>query len=276
MTARGEDGEDLECYNYLAINKIALAPGYDYKKEAAGIYDDHKDYDQWRPRREFPDWVLSCDVEAEGLPIPNKQLVKELLQAHHNAANLLKEFNIDACHEYKVSQASTVLANVVPGDKVCTICDQELSDHNRLRNHIRARHLDETRYRCDNCGKSFGDKNTLSVHMQSHKDKMPFECGICKKQLPSRGKLNEHLKLHSVGRVSCAWCAKDFAEKKSLRDHQKVCKERPAPEDMEEEEAEALPPPTQEKFKCKLCPREYKYNKDLRKHEREKHGISHK
>ncbi|GIX76809.1 histone-lysine N-methyltransferase PRDM9 [Caerostris extrusa] len=48
---------------------------------------------------------------------------------------------------------------------------------------------------CDQCGKTFADKNSFHQHAQFHSK--PFACKVCKKTFNSQGTLTQHMRIHT-------------------------------------------------------------------------------
>ena len=86
-----------------------------------------------------------------------------MLSAHHVQVEALKSLWVDACAEYKKRQAPNVLAEVRVGHVVCSLCGKKCLNTQKLCSHIRSKHLEESKYKCQDCGKSVGDAWALNV-----------------------------------------------------------------------------------------------------------------
>ena len=103
--------------------------------------------------------------------------------------NLLKE-EIDVKEE-KIFNVHTI-DNVDPKSKVCPVCEIEFSTKGKLREHQKK--MDHApRFECDDCGKLFKTKGTLTQHKaRIHSDVMPFKCSKCDKRFKDQGSCRRH------------------------------------------------------------------------------------
>jgi hypothetical protein len=84
----------------------------------------------------------------------------------------------------------------------CQICDKNLSDFRHVVEHIQVVHRKQHDHHCEECGKSFGTRGGLKLHLQSmHKAKI-------EKQAPY---------------FICENCGKGFYQKKLLQEHANTC-----------------------------------------------------
>lgn len=51
-------------------------------------------------------------------------------------------------------------------------------------------------YRCEVCGKGFGQRYNLKIHARTHTGDFPFECKLCKKKLHTQSSLQTHMQVH--------------------------------------------------------------------------------
>uniref|UniRef100_A0AAR2JUU0 C2H2-type domain-containing protein n=1 Tax=Pygocentrus nattereri TaxID=42514 RepID=A0AAR2JUU0_PYGNA len=62
-------------------------------------------------------------------------------------------------------------------------------------------------YRCDLCGKSYGDAHVLRVHLKTHSTERPFRCNSCGKMYKKKSHLKDHERTHTGDkRYSCSAC----------------------------------------------------------------------
>ena len=186
-------------------------------------------------------------------PAPNQDLINHL---HHLETKVLLGVGIDPCKEFRRTQADQVLERVRPGHTKCSSCDKQCYSIQKLREHIRAKHMAQISYKCSVCSKCFGSGYSLKLHKRCHKEKL-FKCHLCHKYFDTQSNLNTHSKEQLGLLYKCSYCKRDFAQERSLKSHRKMCKKQPGG-----------PPP---KVSCDLCSKKFTYEKDLKKHKREFH-----
>ena len=167
-----QDGNVSPHDSILPVEPVKQTETYSLEDEHRSITSDGGDEDKFVPRCELPSVQLSqkplpLEPEPEPPAMP-MGLVDKLMQQHHTNADILYFLGRDSCREYKLSRAPAVLARVRKGNKTCSICSRVLASTQSLCNHIRRAHIDETCYKCDKCGKSFGDSYVLQVHLKKH------------------------------------------------------------------------------------------------------------
>merc|ERR1740123_929217 len=63
--------------------------------------------------------------------------------------------------------------------------------------HYNIVHLGEKNFPCRECGKLFGRKTTLQVHMLSHTGELPFQCEYCNAGFKEKRNMQHHVaKVH--------------------------------------------------------------------------------
>ena len=257
---KATDGTIKKTDDLLDCAPLEESENYNLEEEDPSIYTDEEDADRFCPRREWPDRALpkksSVGPSPSSSALENKELTDYLLKAHHMHVDVLQQFGIDACEDYRASKAKNVLAKLsAEGAKKCTICGITVYDTQKLRKHIQLKHMGKTSHKCVRCGKYFSDSVTLKTHSKKHAqegyDKI---CDTCGKAYPTTGKLNEHKQSHEGGKFACRYCAKVFNHKRNKDDHEKSCKKGP-PDVIKAN-----------RVKCVLCGKDYAHKRDLKCH----------
>ena len=120
-----EEGDSITL-DVLAVNPLIKHPGYHLDLDDLGIYSDDEDYVegvklQW----EWPHHSLLKVTEIPEVSEEHALLIKRTLKAHHFNAWLLESLRVNACKQYKLTKADTVLKVVKKGDSSCRICGKK-------------------------------------------------------------------------------------------------------------------------------------------------------
>ena len=190
---------------------------------------------------------------------------------------------VDPIKDYEEKQADTILGKVAPGDRKCKVCDKSCSSTQKLKNHIRRRHIGKTPYQCGVCQHYYGDSQSLKVHLKKYakpgEEVKMFNCEHegCSASYPTLGKFNEHKQKHED--IRCSFCNKTFAYNRTKTAHeQESCARKPgasksskkgdkSKEDVDEEEASSS-----KWWYCHKCNADYGARRNLKKHLNTHHG----
>ena len=274
----------LDC---LPLEKVG---GYDLSKEDPGVFAalDPLVPREWPgiPLPTFQAQAQAAVAEATRSkgkepqpPVPERSdVVKELLEIHRSYVEVLLSMGVDPIKEYHENKATTILSGVKSGDTKCRVCDKRCSSTQKLKNHIRRRHIGKTPWHCGECNRYYGDSQSLKVHMRKHlpedeRQAVTQECNVCKKTYCSVGKLNEHMQKHQ--QIRCQYCNDTFAYKRTCKAHEaESCPQRPEvqqPAPADDPGAAAPEPVHVKRWHCHVCDTDYGARRNLKKHLNGKH-----
>jgi KRAB domain-containing zinc finger protein len=102
---------------------------------------------------------------------------------------------------------------------VCEECGKILSSTTSLKQHKTVHSA--KKYICDVCGKRFGRKGNLQIHMlRVHIKEKPFKCTVCDKNFASKMGLDIHVRSHTGNKpYKCETCQKEYSAKHLLTKH---------------------------------------------------------
>ena len=148
------DDEGYICHHLcpLAVDSIQKAAGYSFEREDQAIYLS-KDLLNFIPRHQWPEVQLPIPQAVPPAPPQSSasmELVRGLQGTHDSAVHLLHTQGIGPC---KVFRKNRVLANVKPKQTKCRFCDKVCKSTQRLKVHIRSKHLRNATFKCDVCDK---------------------------------------------------------------------------------------------------------------------------
>ena len=255
-TGERDDGTTTTIDILLHVKPLKKTKKYRFEDEDPSIYSDEEDLGTTiKMRRAFPKEDLHKREPVRKLTVDQERnkLIEQALDSHAFNVKLLATFGIDACKEYHMTLAQTMLEQVGPDDRSCRICHKELKTSHTLRSHIKSMHIKKTKHKCEICGKCYAEASGLKAHENIHTGETK-QCPHCDKHFGSVSQLNEHKQSHLTAEERgsiCENCGKKFAHKRGWRGHIKWC---------------GIPKELREKFKCKYCLKEFAESTERKQH----------
>jgi KRAB domain-containing zinc finger protein len=105
----------------------------------------------------------------------------------------------------------------------CKDCKMQFFQKVGLEGHYKTVHLNLLDHKCEICGKAYGRKGSLYLHMKTHGEveSKPEQCPECKQMYKTKGSLLKHIQLeHMMLRpYVCGLCGETFKSQQKLSSH---------------------------------------------------------
>ena len=138
----------------------------------------------------------------------------------------------------------------------CLICQKMFIHRNSLVAHLRQKHKDDLKYKCNHTTLCNCDNNDLNLMISTPKSL--YQCQICSKSYYDKYKLDEHVQGIHEGGHKCQICDKCFSHRRTL-DHHLLKVHDDTKNDY--------------RFECDTCHQLFYEIVHLKKHMIEKHGL---
>ena len=285
----GETAEEAEeLYEGLACKKVRTVGAFKLSQDDAANYTDkllfleqRRDFSGSYPEGADADigtgfpvqrrsQVAASKPSAAGhlssLPDPaatNQEFKEDLIKWHYNIVQMCKKVGIqDVCQTYKQTRLDNIISGCSSKELQCKLCKKVFSSHQKLRNHIKVKHLKKTSHYCSECRKYFADSGSLKLHMVSHDPTASkFACKACPRQFSTKSQLQKHQDVHQGKKYQCQFCPNKYTHPQGVKEHEASCKRNPQYKEGD----------TSGWFKCRLCQKLIKHHRSLLRHLRNKH-----
>lgn len=107
---------------------------------------------------------------------------------------------------------------------LCSSCPKSFPLPGDLRNHMRRHDAERPRnHVCPECGKGFYEKQALRTHLLQHTGTKEFQCKFCAKTFATKKNLSNHEFTHNreLGKFICKYCDKKFASRSDFKVHER-------------------------------------------------------
>ncbi len=159
----------------------------------------------------------------------------------------LLEVQTTASVRLPIPNAGTAIPRVRP------VCALNVSSGMVLYHHLKAQHLNDHPYMCNDCNNSYNNLKELSSHLSTVHHGKFVNCIQCDYTATSRAKMYQHIWRHMQG-LLCRKCSKSFPTLTELSQHEYLHNPR-------------------DTFTCKYCDTEYLTSASLHIHVVGKHGV---
>ncbi|XP_059096128.1 uncharacterized protein LOC131890738 [Tigriopus californicus] len=152
-------------------------------------------------------------------------------------------------------------------DKIypCSFCETKFAFITARTRHINLKHI--KKYKCDLCGRAFGEPNQLAKHQKTHSGEKPFSCEQCGNRFSRKSNLDQHKQtVHGdFGKRDCYCevCGMPFASVSSLKVHIL----------MKHTRQENAPPKEDKPYHCDKCDYRASCPAHLRSHVESRHDF---
>lgn len=101
------------------------------------------------------------------------------------------------------------------------LIDSSFSNETYMKNHVKAVHSKQKRFRCEVCGKTFARKAELQNHTMIHTRDRPFVCKVCNKTFNQKSNLKTHVRTthNDEKQYKCTECEDQFKRRRLLTYH---------------------------------------------------------
>ena len=105
------------------------------------------------------------------------------------------------------------------GTLLCVKCNKRFGNKRTLTRHMDIQHAGRFKFYCDQCKQGFSDSTHYKYHMNKHAGIM-YRCSMCTKSFNSEEGRGLHMSVHTgVYRFTCNVCSQGFNQKNRYDKH---------------------------------------------------------
>ena len=172
----------------------------------------------------------------------------------------------DVC-DYKTPKLSHIKRHkmIHTGKKFkCDQCPKSFNEKNKLKVHMNSKHKGHAKYKCEVCYRTFSSKGGIVYHMQTkHNNTHKYRCEVCEKGFNQLQHYMGHKNTHSgIRPYVCDICNQGFSYPSVLTSHRRICKGRKDENAIEEVKFHP----------CSLCGEKFIMQYNLEDHIKKEHS----
>ena len=131
----------------LECAPLKKSPKFDLSKEDPQLYAN-EDLSGFNPDREWEDVPLPVAKKASKPVVIPDEVIEKARSQHDILVKWMKSIGLDLCQEMEDTECQYILEAVQANQKECDICHKMCFNTQRLRAHIRAKHMSTTPFQC--------------------------------------------------------------------------------------------------------------------------------
>ena len=202
---------ELEAHKATAHEKL------DFKEEI--FHKDNRELEQDQTDENI-DTKIQCELCNEEFEFEN-DLLSHFESVHES--NIEEESEVQTDHEkHKECMPRKSSTNLKGSRRKCNQCGKTFSQKN-LKRHIETIHENKSGKelkKCDFCNESFRFGVGLKLHIKTVHSKKKTDCDDCGKIFKKRGELRLHIRTaHSKKKTNCDECSQRFKTRQDLETH---------------------------------------------------------